>query len=248
MLYAFLDESGIHAGAKVLAVGGWMGTPDEFETLASHWNTTLRRARVKAFHFVDFNHSIKEFEGWKPKWKETFLRDLFDVLDRRELTGVSGAILMDDFKEVIKNSSGTVLHEEHGPYWVCLHHCIGVISKRVSAEVIYVVDRQQEFDSLLRESFENLRALRPDYALRMGGITFKPKTEFPQLQAADLLVGETAKSLQNRLYDPKRPVRKSFLALLEMRKKLVGGYYDRNSIQDMLAKIQQRAVGAPTPD
>lgn len=248
MLYAFFDESGIHAGAKILAVGRWVGTQDEFETLASHWNTALRRAGVKAFHFVDFNHGIKEFAGWTPRWKEAFLRDLFDVLDRRELTGVSSAILMDDFKEVIKNSSGTVLHEKHGPYWVCLNYCIGVISKRVHDEVVYVVDRQKDFDSSLRDSFENLRAIRPDYAPKMGGITFRPKADFPQLQAADLLVGETAKSLQNRLHDPKRPVRKSFLALLEMRKKLVGGYYDSNSIQDMLTKIQQRAVGAPTPD
>ena len=242
MLYAFFDESGIHEGAKILAVGGWVATQDEFETLASHWNTVLRRAGVKVFHFVDFNHSIREFEGWTPRWKEEFLKDMFDVLGRRQLMGVSGAIVMDDFKQVIAGGSGTVLHEKHGPYWVCLQYCVEAISKRVNDEVIYVLDRQQEFDSPLRESYLTLKEVRADYAPKMRGITFEPKTKFPQLQAADLLVGETAKSLQNRLYDRSRPIRKSFLALLEMREKLVGGYFDKTGIPDLLAKAQQSAA------
>jgi hypothetical protein len=124
MRYAFFDESGIHAGAKILTVGGWVATEDEFASLASHWNTTLRRVGVNAFHFVDFNHSIKQFAGWSPKWKEMFLRDLFDVLRRREVMGVTCGIVMDDLKNAIKDSSGTVLHEKYGPYWVCLQYCV----------------------------------------------------------------------------------------------------------------------------
>lgn len=234
MLYAFFDESGIHKGAKVLGVGGWIATEDEFSTLVSHWSTVLRRARVKVFHFVDFNHSIKEFAGWTPRLKGEFLKDLFDVLDRRDVMGVTGAILMDDFKETIKGSAGTVLHETYGPYWVCLQYCIEVISKRVTEEVVYVIDRQQEFDSPLASSFYTLKKERSDFSPKMMGITFRPKTEFLALQAADLLVGETVKSTHNRFYEPARPIRKSFLALLEMRKKLIGGYFDKSALANVL--------------
>ncbi len=146
---------------------------------------------------------------------------------------------MDDFKSIIGSSSGTVLHETHGPYWVCLQYCVEVVSKRVNDEVLYCLDRQQEFDSPLRDSFSSLKEARADYAPKMCGIIFKSKFDYPELQAADLLVGETAKSLHNRLYDPERPVRKSFIALLQMRKKLIGGYFDKTAIPRLLTLAQQ---------
>jgi Protein of unknown function (DUF3800) len=242
MLYGFFDESGIHAGAKILTVGGWIASEEEWEAFARQWRTTLKRAGVSAFHFVDFNHSTKEFEGWTPRWKEEVLRQLFSVIERRDLMGVSGAIVMDDFNSVVGSSSGTVLHEKHGPYWVSLQYCVEVISKRVNDEVLYCLDRQQEFDSPLRDSFHSLKVARTDYAPMMAGITFASKFDYPELQAADLLVGETAKSLHNRLYDPERPLRKSFIALLEMRKKLVGGYFDREGIRNLLAMAQQPSL------
>ena len=178
MLYAFFDESGIHAGAKILTVGGWIASQEEWESFACQWRTTLKRAGVSAFHFVDFNHSVKEFKGWTPRWKEDVLRALFSVIERRDLMGVSGAIVMDDLKSIIGGSSGTILHKTYGPYWVCLQYCVEVISKRVNDEVLYCLDRNQEFDSPLRNSFASLKEARADYAPKISGIIFKSKFDY----------------------------------------------------------------------
>jgi hypothetical protein len=96
----------------------------------------------------------------------------------------------------------------------CRHgfRCDRARSKRVSEEVIYLLDRQEEFDSPLRETFYELKYSRLDFAPKMCGITSKSKTESLPLQASDLLVGETTESLQNRLYDPERSPRQSSLA------------------------------------
>ena len=224
-----------------VTVGGWVATKTEWEAFTRQWRTTLKRVGIAAFHFVDYNRNIKEFKGWTHRWKEEVLRELFSVIERRELVGVSGAIVMEDFKSSVAGTSGTVLNERYGPYWLCLQYCVEVISKRVNEEVLYCLDRQQEFDAPLRNSFLSLKEARSDFAPKMYGITFKPKTEYPELQAADLLVGETAKSLQNRFYDSERPVRKSFLALLEMKKKLYGGYFDKTRIPRLLALAQQQS-------
>ncbi len=140
---------------------------------------------------------------------------------------------MPEYREVVAGTA-TPLEEKERPYLVCLQYCVEMISKLASGPVRYVLDRQDEFDSYAIATFNRIRELHPAWAEKMGDVAYMAKTDVAPLQAADLLVYETAKSLNNRLYDPGRPFRKSMLALASKPNRLQGGYFDRDGVVQML--------------
>lgn len=232
-LIAFLDESGIHANSRVLAVGGWVATPEEWNRLTKQWKNVLRDHRVQAFHFAACENGWGEFRGWSPSLKGRLITKAIGAINRRDLRGFCAAIVMPEYKETVAGS-GSSLEEKERPYLVCLQYCVEMISKRVPGNVRYILDRQEEFDSYAIRAFGDIKRSHPDWAEKMLDITYAPKTKAIPLQAADLLVYETAKSLNNRLYDPLRPVRKSMLALARKPERLTGGYFDAHGSKQLL--------------
>ena len=72
----------------------------------------------------------------------------------------------------------------------------------------------------------------------MGAIKFGSKRDFVPLQCADLFVYESYKHLSNRLQQPERDVRKSWLKLSE-KTRLHGGYFDRAGLEAVVAKMKE---------
>jgi len=231
--YGFFDESGCYDSARILVVAGWVATLDEWEKFEKQWKLALKRAGVRTFHFTDFDNNRGEFEGWSVGRKGNFIEQIFRVLDSRELLGFSGAIHIPDFKEVVRGSN-TQLEKKPSPYLICQQYCIEMISKRVNKRVHYVFDRQQELDHPAVQNFYATRDNFPEWADKMGTISFQSKNDFVELQAADLLAYETAKSTHNRFFDPQRPIRKSMLALVRKRNRLVGGFVDKDCSKTIL--------------
>jgi hypothetical protein len=232
-LIAYLDESGIHADSRILALGGWVGAAEEWERLSRQWRNVLSRYGVQAFHFASCENARGEFAGWSRGRKEQLVKEVIAAVNRRDLRGFCAAIVMPEYREVVTGSA-TSLEEKQRPYLVCLQYCVEMISKLAPRPVRYVLDRQEEFDSYAIATFERIKELHPDWAEKMGDISYVAKTDLAPLQAADLLAYETAKSLNNRLYDPGRPFRKSMLALASRPNRLQGGYFDRGSVVQML--------------
>jgi hypothetical protein len=231
--YGFFDESGCHAAAKILTVGGWVATLSEWEKFERQWRLALKREGVSEFHFTDFDNNRGEYRGWSKERKEGFIKRIFKVLDSRDLKGFSGAIHIPDFKEVTQGS-GTQLEEKPSPYLICQQYCIEMISKTINQKVYYVFDQQLELDHPAVVNFYQTKNRFPEWGEKMAGISFQSKSDFVELQAADLLAYETAKSTHNRFFDPTRPVRKSMLALVRKRNRLVGGYIDKDCSRTIL--------------
>jgi len=223
----FFDESGIHESARILAVGGWVASAEEWERFTPRWKAALEGNGAKTFHFADFDNARGNFSDWSALQKQNLIKDLFRVLNQSDLFGFCGSIVMPEYKAVAAGS-GTALEERHSPFVICQQYCIEMICKRIDAKVFYIFDRQQEFDSPAIQNFWDTKKKLPEWSEKMDGIAFRSKNEFIPLQAADLLVYESAKSLHNWLYDPSRSVRKSMRALLKRRERLVGGYFDKD--------------------
>jgi hypothetical protein len=229
----FFDESGIHESARILGVGGWVASAEEWDRFIARWEAALARNGAKIFHFADFDNSRGEFSGWSIFRKQNLIKDLFRVLNQRDLFGFCACIVMPEYKATAVGS-GTALEEKHSPFVICQQYCIEMISKRLNKNVFYIFDKQQEFDSPAIQNFRDTKTRFPEWSEKMSGIAFRSKIEFSPLQAADLLVYESAKSLHNWLYDSTRPIRKSMKALLKKRDRLVGGYFDRNGCEIIL--------------
>jgi hypothetical protein len=230
----FFDESGTHASAKILALGGWIASIAEWESFQKQWDKALRAAGASTFRFADFDNSRGVFEGWGAWRKENLITELFKILRRHDLRGVSAAIVMPEYREVVAGT-GSLLEEKHSPYVICQQLCIELICKHIPEKVFCVFEDQREFRSFAVQNYWDTKDRFPEWASKMSGIAYRPKTQFAGLQAADLLIYETAKSLHNRLFDPSRPIRKSMKALIKAKgENLIGEYFDKDGAKALL--------------
>jgi len=217
-LYGFFDESGTHEKAKVLAVGGWVASVQEWDDFDHYWQAALKKHGVTTFHFTDCDNSHGEFQGWSGPKKIALIKDLIRVMCHHDVHGFCAAITMPDYSSVVRGS-GSVLEKKHSPYVMCQSYLIEKICQQIDRPVLYVFEEQQEFQAHGASNFADIKSRFPERVSKMAGIKYLPKTKFSGLQAADFLVYETAKSHANRVYDPSRPARQSLLALLKCKKK-----------------------------
>src|SRR6266481_3431853 len=73
MMEAYLDESGIHAGAKVCVVAGYYGSHKNWKAFEAQWNKVLSsypEVASEGFHAKHFfgrdkaGNRVKEYKGW----------------------------------------------------------------------------------------------------------------------------------------------------------------------------------------
>jgi hypothetical protein len=229
----FFDESGIHDDSNITVVGGWVVSVDEWSKFERHWKLLLKKEGLTAFHYADFDNSRREFEGWGKTRKEQVIQSIFKIIDSRDLRGFSGAIHMPEYKGVV-SGSGTRLEDRPSPYLICQQYCLEMVSKKIAEDVHYVFDRQDEFDKPAIDNFWSTKNDFPEWGKHMAGIAFESKEQFVPLQYADLLAYETFKRLNNKLFRPDLPTRKSMLALVRKHKSLIGGFIDKDLIRNIL--------------
>lgn len=233
-LYGFFDESGIHDGARVLALGGWVGTEKDWRDFDTYWHAALAKHRVTIFHFSKCESGHGEFEGWSSSRKARLIEGLIRVISHHNIQGFCEAISMFDYKSVVEGT-GSILEEKRSPYIMLQSYLIEMICKKVQAPVLYVFEEQREFCAFAESNFWDIRDKFPDRSQKMAGIVYRPKAEYAGLQAADLLVYGSAKSLGNRLYEPSRPARQSMLELVRCKgKNLDGGWFDGSASRKWL--------------
>jgi hypothetical protein len=83
-LAIYIDESGTHDGSDLIAMGGYVGWKDDWQTFSGEWESVLCDYRVQDFHAVEFMRSpaIQEadknspYRGWSPDKREQFILDL----------------------------------------------------------------------------------------------------------------------------------------------------------------------------
>ena len=93
------DETGIHPGATVCVVGGYLGSPAQWRLFDSEWRAVLRRSRIDCFHGKIFFHrkKIKDkkknpYLNWSDRRAQDFLSSLLGTIDKRGIYPVGGAV------------------------------------------------------------------------------------------------------------------------------------------------------------
>jgi hypothetical protein len=84
MLQVCADESYRldDGGAKVIAIGGWLSRPDNFQGFCQYWEEVLKAYKVEYFHFNEFAdrkhlyYPNTPYDGWDDVKREDFLFDL----------------------------------------------------------------------------------------------------------------------------------------------------------------------------
>jgi len=243
----YLDASGTAREQRVWAVGGWLGTADQWDHFINAWRVMLDAAPFgpdvkRMFHAADLESLKGTYSGWTDTQKKDFQGVAYGLIGRYSFTAVSSSLIKEDWKAVGPRLS-TIADGHPGNYYV--HSVADVLSsvrKWADAENYDgPIHYYFEADTIGQGSvIQFLRAACGDpkrrQRARMASCTFAGKEVLP-LQAADVWAYEAYKQMLNRIIDGRtRLPRHPFLQLWRERYAPYNGYWDRERLERLLEK------------
>ncbi|WP_271573093.1 DUF3800 domain-containing protein [Bradyrhizobium sp. CCBAU 11361] len=239
----YLDESGTHAGSKVLCVAGYLFEREAAQALTAEWQQWLEFYGLPHFHMTDCAQGARHFKGWtnlrrnKAKWK--FIR----LINRFAWTGFAATLIPSEYSDFPEELYPL---PRMGPYSLCLHSCIAnvathwVTNTGYTGEISYFFesghDDQAEANRLMRILAEDPKSRA---ALRYGSHQFVGKTAAIPVQAADLLAWQWYTDRKRQLEG--LPRRKDCEALLATNRVLT----THLSVDHFWQRLQEHPVAGP---
>lgn len=227
MLYAYFDESGTHAGSKVIAIAGWLAPESMWIKFQREWKRVLDSKGIEYFHMNEYEHGDPGVKpepqppyNWDKAERITFLRRLIDIVRNRTQFSVSFATDTSDYPAL----AARVVAPPSAYAW-CATRCLkGIVQwceyQGHAEPIAYVFEdgagHNGELEKL-RDDIMGSAELKAYY--RMGSLGFADKETLNPLQAADMLAYEIYKEMDN-FHVPEsesRKLRGSMRALLTSR-------------------------------
>lgn len=220
MFRLYLDES---KHDNVFALGGYLGRLSQWERFEDEWALALRLAEVDAFHATDFNSCRGAFAGWAADRKKhnRFAKRFTAIAEKQTEVGVGRAVdepaLMEIWYPELSKRCWTP-HQRVTPLMFCARTCLEWIdshyAKNPPDEPIAVIFEEGPGVGEAIDYFNGLRRRRVPWIQRFESFATGSKSLLP-LQAADLIVHETRRRIEERLIPTGRRKRKSYLRLVQ---------------------------------
>jgi len=102
MLECYFDDSGTHAGSKIIVWGGLIGTPDKFDVLSRQWIKLLReplpnKKPLKKMQLSSLRRGRAEFFGYTDGEKDLLTRKFRDIIVEAGLECIAYLVVADDW-------------------------------------------------------------------------------------------------------------------------------------------------------
>lgn len=201
--WAMADESGIHHGAPVCIVAGYLASPTDWMLLDEQWVDALRKAGVEYFHATEF-FDRRRGRGIYGRLTE----DSAAVLIDRLLTAIEGcnvypfgaAIVSSVFEALTYGerrfiTGGLFDHKTNRfrtngapskPYFLGFQHALVEVSQRVGIGDLahFIFANNEQYRARALETFDEAKAMMvPGEAERIGGCMFWEAKKVSPLQA-----------------------------------------------------------------
>ena len=248
MLAAFFDDSGTHPDSPVVALGGLLGTEEQWNAFGKAWAALLDRPLpgkppLKQFHLAPLRAKRGEFEGYS-----LAERDRVSYLFRHVILDIGLVTLAAAVDRVAWNKLvvGSMVDEVGKPEELCFVKCVdSVIATcriRKPGQPLAIV-----IDEGVRPQLEMwgrlYKSQREKYP-KIAGIAFATVSEVLPLQAADLIATETYQFAQEWLKNPENPKANPHFQDFIMRDLTGGVILTTEHIQEMVERWQ--SVQGPT--
>jgi len=242
MLAAFFDDSGTHPDSPVVALGGLLGTEEQWNTFGTAWAALLDRPLpgkppLKQFHLAPLRAKRGEFVGYS-----LAERDRVNHLFRHVILDIGLVTLAAAVDRVAWNKLvvGPMVEEVGRPEELCFVKCVdSVIATcrfRKPGQPLVIV-----FDEGVRPQLEMwgrfYKSQREKYP-EIAGIGFAAVPEVLPLQGADLIATETYQFAQEWLKNPENPKANPHFQDFIMRDLTGGAILTTEHIQEMIARWQ----------
>lgn len=203
----FFDESGIHDGASVCVVAGYVGSLNEWRRFDETWG---EYANTPGFHAKEFfardtaGNRVGPYRGWHDSRAEEYLSTLLTAITSLKLNPVGALVDVIGFHQYTEDerrllTAGQVTHRgkwiQTGaptkPYFIAFWKVVTSaveVSDRADWKVEFVFDLQDQYESLALKTYARLKSeLGEPYCGRLGPASFESRHAALGLQAADLL-------------------------------------------------------------
>jgi hypothetical protein len=207
MLKAYFDEGN---DDKVFLMGGWLADVAEWERFSQAWTTELKASpSIEYFKNNEAMGLKDQFAGWAEKCRDEKVLAFARIIAGHELVGFVGGVGFAKFKNLFggsilpkKTLRSIVKYTE--PYHFA---CLGVISVTLGYQVLEAKNRSDQVDFIFDEgvrflddcvaNYPRLKSvLPPEAGAIAGAVNSENDRRTPELQAADMLVGQALLNLR----------------------------------------------------
>jgi len=238
MLAAYLDESGTHVESPVLAVAGFLAPQGHWLEYESKWSGVLEKWGLSTFHMVEYENRQGPYAQFSNEQRKELLASLIDIIRATVWVGVAAAVVKKDYDAICQAERITF----GSPYSLCANECIRLLKRwmdaqRVPERITFMFELGAQGAADIHGAFGAAHAIDPD-RYHLQGLHFVSKSQYSQLQAADILAYETPKQAIRTLGLDPRELRKSLDRLLRG-VPVENSLLDAHSLPDYVAKSRE---------
>ena len=242
MLNVFGDESADETKQRVFAVAGIIGPEEAWEHLQASWNI---RTKGIPFHANNCDSDQGDYARRPHAENKALYRDLAQILAASELAGWAFVIDLAAQRKFFPDAPDIAYYKAFLEVLHAMRNCAANNDEKAK----FTFDNRQESQHNAGELYRMVSE-QPEWRdSAFPEISFACSRDQPRIQVADLFAREAMKVFDNRFGPVKRPVRKSWLALLDTGRFHVYAISDDwfRSLSDQMPKLQE-ATGMSAPD
>jgi hypothetical protein len=197
MLGAFLDDSGTHAGSRVVAIGGLLGTDEQWDAFEREWTALLAnplpkvgKPPLRQFHLSHCRGRFGEFQDYTEA-ESNRLTNLFrSIILELGFVTVAAAVDVAAWNQLIV---GDLIDQFGLPEQVCFGAAIDLLLRRIrfghpGERISIFIDQGREAQL---GAFAHVYRASPQKFPEIHCIAFAPVSEVIGLQGADMIATET---------------------------------------------------------
>jgi hypothetical protein len=133
MLTVYADESSDGKQERVFAIGGLIGTQEEWDSIEPIW---LNRTGGVEFHATDCEANRRDFRNNTPEENRALYKDLIKILAQSPLWGLGNAIDIQAYKKTVPHTLDVA------PYFQCF---LNVVDRIAQIGSVYIPRQKVEF-------------------------------------------------------------------------------------------------------
>jgi hypothetical protein len=244
VLGAFFDDSGTHASAPVIVMGGLLGTEEQWDVFAAAWNALLAhplpgKPPLSRFHLSPCRAGADEFRDYSLAERDRITYLFRHVILDVGLVTIAVAVNKLAWNELVVDEIADQLGD---PIGFCLVKCIDqvltTIRFRKPGEKVFLFFDRGTKDKL--EAWVEFYGMTKEKHSEIDGFAFAPVPKVVALQGADMIATETyqynLKWLKDRENAPAN-ANAHFRDYLK-RELSVGIVFDREQIAEMVQRVR----------
>lgn len=207
-LFIALDESESKGEEyPAVSVGGFIATGLQWLNYAKAWNGNLELEGIDIFHSTDFATGVAReqhpvYKDWDLTKRESFLNSLIQIINSNLYRDVGIGVTRKVFNDVMTPARQARWGEiEYFTAMLAMIDAIGYSLRHFGVAPSIIVEKGAPYEAKLKTAYDKLCAM-PEFEELLRLTTFNPQSksrQFPQTQAADLLVFNASKGISHLL-------------------------------------------------